>query len=234
MTIERLGRERPFAAEEFELIQLFAAQASIALQNAEAHRAVTVRAQTDGLTGLSNHATFQEELARATARGDRFSLLMLDLDDFKSYNDSHGHQAGDEFLRRTAEAINAACRESDRVFRYGGDEFTILLPGTDTRGALAVANKVRAAVRRNDAPRAGEPRQAITCSVGLATFPDDGPEAAAVLFAADRACYLSKRSGRDLVSTAAEGARLAASFLPSAPTPVDTPSLGLSGLPAKG
>ncbi len=84
LTVERLGAEHRLDDEEFELVQLFAAQASIALQNAELHRAVEVRAQTDGLTGLLNHGTFQEAARSApSARGDRFSLLMLDLDDFR-------------------------------------------------------------------------------------------------------------------------------------------------------
>ena len=100
LTLERLGLEQRFSEEEFELVQLFAAQVSIALQNAEVHRAVEIRAQTDDLTGLLNHGTFQDWLARDALAGEPFSLIMLDLDDFKGVNDGLGHQAGDRLLAR--------------------------------------------------------------------------------------------------------------------------------------
>ncbi|HXR27227.1 MAG TPA: sensor domain-containing diguanylate cyclase, partial [Candidatus Baltobacteraceae bacterium] len=223
VTLERSSGQEPFSQEEFELVQLFAAQASVALQNAQAHHAVAVLAQTDGLTNLSNHATFHARLGVAVERGERFSVLMIDLDEFKAYNDSYGHQAGDQMLRRIADALQAACRDTDAVFRYGGDEFTILLPGADQAGALAVAEKVRAAVTGAGRQR-GPDALLLTCSIGVASFPDDATDAPSLLFAADRAAYLSKRTGRDLVSTAAQGAELAASFMPTPPTPVDEPS----------
>lgn len=224
LTLERLGQGRSFTGEEFELVQLFAAQASIAMQNAEAYHHVEIRARTDGLTGLSNHTTFREALARAVTRGDPFSLLMLDLDDFKSYNDTFGHPAGDELLRGLAAVLRGSIREADSVFRYGGDEFALLLPGTETSGALRVADKVRRAVR---AVRAGEGPQAsrrITCSIGLATFPRDGASADELLLAADRAAYASKRGGRDRISTADDARSLPDRFMPGLPTPVDEPA----------
>jgi len=227
LTMERLGQQRPFTQEDLDLGALLAAQTSVALQNAQAHQAVALQAQTDGLTGLNNHTTFYAQLGRAVERTERFGLLMIDLDEFKAYNDSYGHQAGDEMLRRIAGALRAACRDTDAVFRYGGDEFTILLPGADLGGALAVAEKVRAAVRA-----AGEQGDSdglrLSCSIGVATYPDDATDAPRLLFAADRAAYLSKRTGRDLVSTAAQGAEHAASFMPSAPTPVDEPTAPLA------
>ncbi len=229
VTLERSRRESPFSQEEFELVQLFAAQASVALQNAQAHHAMAVQAQTDGLTNLSNHTTFHAQLGVAVERGERFSVLMIDLDEFKAYNDSYGHQAGDQMLRRIAGALQAACRETDAVFRYGGDEFTILLPGTDQGGALAVAEKVRAAVTGAGSHR-GPDALLLTCSIGVASYPDDALDAPSLLFAADRAAYLSKRTGRDLVSTAAQGAELAASFMPTPPTPVDEPSMAQSAI----
>ena len=214
LTIERLGTGNTFSYDEFELVQLFAAQVSIALQNAEVFQAVQVRARTDGLTGLLNHSTFEEWLARTVREGNKFSLIMLDLDDFRDVNNSLGHQAGDDLLRRIASGlVRAGGRESDLVFRYGGDEFTFLLPHTDGNGALQVAERARQAVHATWRP--------MSASIGVATFPVDGATPAEVLLAADRACYVAKRGGRDRIATAAEGLALAAEFSLQEPTPVD-------------
>lgn len=214
LTMERLGVRNTFTAEEFDLVQLFAAQVSIALQNAEVYRAIELQAQTDGLTGLLNHTTFEDHLARAVREADPFGLIMLDLDDFRAVNNTMGHQAGDEHLRRIAEALTKSGRDTDLVFRYGGDEFAFLLPGADAEGARRVAERACAAVRGLGGP--------VTASVGVATFPLDGATAEEVLLAADRACFVAKRDGRDRIATAAEGLALAAEFRPQAPTPVDS------------
>jgi diguanylate cyclase (GGDEF)-like protein/excisionase family DNA binding protein len=213
LTIERLGTGNTFSYDEFELVQLFAAQVSIALQNAEVFQAVQVRARTDGLTGLLNHSTFEEWLARVVREGNKFSLIMLDLDDFRDVNNSLGHQAGDDLLRRISSGLVRAGRDSDLVFRYGGDEFAFLLPHTDGDGAHQVAERALQAVRSTWRP--------MSASVGVATFPVDGSTPAEVLLAADRACYVAKRGGRDRIATAAEGLALAAEFSLQEPTPVD-------------
>jgi diguanylate cyclase (GGDEF)-like protein len=213
LTIERLGTGNTFSYDEFELVQLFAAQVSIALQNAEVFQAVQVRARTDGLTGLLNHSTFEEWLARAVREGNKFSLIMLDLDDFRDVNNSLGHQAGDDLLRRIASGLVRAGRDSDLVFRYGGDEFAFLLPHTDGQGAQQVAERALQAVRTTWRP--------MSASIGVATFPVDGATPEQVLLAADRACFVAKRAGRDRIATAAEGLALAAEFSLQEPTPVD-------------
>jgi diguanylate cyclase (GGDEF)-like protein/excisionase family DNA binding protein len=213
LTIERLGTGNTFSYDEFELVQLFAAQVSIAIQNAEVFQAVEVRARTDGLTGLLNHATFEEWLARAVREGSKFSLIMLDLDDFRDVNNSLGHQAGDDLLRKIASGLVRAGRDSDLVFRYGGDEFAFLLPHTDGDGAYQVADRARQAVRTTWRP--------MSASIGVATFPVDGSTPEEVLLAADRACFVAKRGGRDRIATAAEGLALAAEFSLQEPTPVD-------------
>jgi diguanylate cyclase (GGDEF)-like protein len=224
LTLERLGTTAAFTTEEFELVQLFAAQASIAMQNAELHADVVVQAQTDGLTGLLNHATFTADLERAVQAGERFGLIMLDLDDFKGFNDTLGHPTGDLLLQGIARALTSAGRESDQAYRYGGDEFALILPGTDAAGARAVADRVRRAVHEEGGLRGGGNALAVTCSTGVAAFPGDGEDAAAILTAADRACFLAKRSGRDRVATALEAAEAGADLVPSGPTPIDMPS----------
>ncbi|HKZ91895.1 MAG TPA: diguanylate cyclase [Candidatus Limnocylindrales bacterium] len=220
--LKRLGRAARFEPREFDLVRLFAAHASIALQNALTHRAVEIRAQMDALTGLRNHGTFREELQTAVLGGQRFALLMLDLDDFKSYNDRHGHEAGNVLLKSIAEAIRRACRESDRVYRYGGDEFTLVLPRTGVADAVDVAERIRAAIR--GLRGSGRRRAGMRCSVGVAAFPADASDRVNLLLAADRALYAAKRAGRDRICTAADGLALAAEFVPPS-TPVDEPVL---------
>jgi diguanylate cyclase (GGDEF)-like protein len=221
LTVERLGTEDRFDEDDFDLVQLFAAQVSIALQNAEAHRAVEIRAETDALTGLLHKGTFAQCLARAVTDGGRFGLLMLDLDTFKTVNDMAGHQAGDEILRAVATTLRSVSREGDRVFRYGGDEFAVLLPNSDTPGAIAAAARIRAGLHRIPVPARIRTRWRVAASIGIATYPADGTRADEILLAADRACFVAKREGRDRIATAAEGLALAAEFTLTSPTPVD-------------
>ncbi len=223
LTLERLGEGRVFSDDEFELVQLFGAQASIALQNAEVHLAVQRHAQTDVLTGLLNHGTFGQQLDALIDAAEPFSLVMLDLDRFKPVNDGMGHQAGDLLLRQVAEAIVAASRESDRVFRYGGDEFAVLLPRTDADHVGPIAERVRAAVKgvvgagTNWRGRA----RSLEASAGTASYPQDGERAEEVLLAADRALFVAKRSGGAHVASAAEGLALVGEFTLQTPTPID-------------
>jgi diguanylate cyclase (GGDEF)-like protein/excisionase family DNA binding protein len=220
LTLERLGPQARFEDWEFELVNLFSGHVSIALANAVTHQAVEHRAMTDALTGLKNQGTFADHLGRAAARGAPFSLLIVDLDDFKSFNDRDGHEAGNRLLQTIARAVEAAGRESDEVYRYGGDELALILPGADVTGGLEVARRVGAAVAATSPGR-------VTCSIGVATFPEDGADREAILLAADRACYVAKRTGRARVVTAAEAAALPGSVPIPPPTPVDD----LEGLP---
>jgi diguanylate cyclase (GGDEF)-like protein/PAS domain S-box-containing protein len=197
LNIGRMGREEShFDENEFELTKLFAGQASIALQNAEIHRAVEVRAELDALTGLRNHGAFQRELGEAIAGDDGagLTLLMMDLDSFKAFNDSHGHPAGDGLLRTIASAIGEVLRDGDRAYRYGGDEFAVVLPGLGRVAAEAVAERIRSAVALAAAAEVGEAGPIVTISVGIAAFPADGRSKDGLVKAADVALYLAKPS----------------------------------------
>jgi len=224
--LERLGSDPrdTFDDDAFELVKLFAAHASIALQNAEVYQAIEIRARTDGLTGLMNHVTFKESLAQSVKRGERFSLIMIDLDGFKRVNDAHLHQGGDRALLAIARGLQRAGREADQVFRYGGDEFALILPSTDVEGARAVARKVARAIRRAALSAAGEDAHplSVTASIGVATFPEDGDSRESILLAADRACFVAKRGGGNRLATAAEGRAKAGTVRLTVPTPVDT------------
>ena len=226
LTIERLGVGNTFSFDEFELVQLFAAQVSIALQNAEVFQAVEVRARTDGLTGLLNHATFEEWLERIVRDGAPFSLIMLDLDDFREVNNGRGHQAGDELLRSIATAL-VRCRPRHR-------------PGLPLRRRrVRVPAPAYRRGRRTRWPPSGPARRCgstdpdVSASVGVATFPQTASTPTEILLAADRACFVAKRDGRDRVATAAEGLALAAEFSLQAPTPVDSTTLDEADRPRR-
>ena len=196
------GPEAHFTEHEFELGKLFAGQASIALQNAEAHVTVSTRADLDALTGLRNHGTFQRDLANMIDVGQPFSLLMMDLDSFKSFNDTYGHPAGDTLLQTVATAIVSAIRQNDQAYRYGGDEFALLLFGASRSHAEDVAGRVRSAVSgavRNSA--AGGLGVHVSASVGAAHWPADGRDHGALVEAADAALYRAKRQRNEAART---------------------------------
>ncbi len=165
------------------------------MQNAEAHGEVRVRAEQDALTGLRNHGSFQRELGQAVERSAPFAVLMLDLDDFKSFNDALGHPAGDALLVDIARSMAAATRDGDRLYRYGGDEFATILPGADRVIAHQVADRIRRSVRASaeaSAALEGDSRPMVTVSAGVACFPDDGRTKDELVAVADRALYQIK------------------------------------------
>ncbi len=190
MNIGRMGEaEAHFSQNEFELTKLFSAQASIALRNAETHGEVKSQAERDALTGLRNHGSFQNELGAALEgpNSGPLALLMMDLDRFKAFNDTNGHPAGDVLLADIADALANAVRGEDRVYRYGGDEFAVVLRDAGRLAAEEVAERMRRAV---DAVPSPGPR--VTISIGIACYPEDGPSKDAIVEAADREMYLAK------------------------------------------
>jgi diguanylate cyclase (GGDEF)-like protein len=206
LNIGRMGEEEAaFNRNEYELTKLFAGQASIAMQNAEAHGEVRVRAEQDALTGLRNHGSFQRELGEAVDAGLPFAVLMLDLDDFKAFNDALGHPAGDALLTDIARSMTSATREGDRLYRYGGDEFAAILPGADRVVAHEVAERIRGVVRSSAEATAGlspASRPLVTVSVGVACFPDDGRTKDELVAVADRALYQVKPTDHRRADTA--------------------------------
>jgi diguanylate cyclase (GGDEF)-like protein len=158
-------------------------------------------ATTDGLTGLKNHRHFRTALevgiSFALRQGLPLSLIMLDVDNFKGYNDSHGHPAGDEVLRALARLLREGVREHDIVARYGGEEFVILLPATDTVASRMIGARIHAAIASADWPL-----RAITASLGVATTGPGVATSTLLVDLADRALYESKARGRDTVTHA--------------------------------
>lgn len=176
---------------------------------AEANARLGQLAVTDGLTGLYNHRHFHErlslELERSQRSGRPVSLLMIDVDHFKAYNDTYGHPAGDEILRQLSQVLSSERRANDVVARYGGEEFAVILVDASKFTAAKIAEKLREDVFAHEFPR--RPRQDVrdnregrlTISAGVATFPDDALDPEALVAAADTALYAAKRSGRNRI-----------------------------------
>jgi diguanylate cyclase (GGDEF)-like protein len=197
-------RPRSYEPEELRFLTTFAGTVSIAVDNARLYGEQTRLAITDGLTGLANHKYFHEALAaevnRARRYGHPISLVLVDIDHFKSYNDTWGHQAGDALLRSLAAIFKAAARENDLVARYGGEEFAFILPQTDKRQATALAKRLCRTVERRACD--GEevlPGGRLTISLGVAAYPEDVLHATELVGLADQALYRAKHLGRNQV-----------------------------------
>jgi len=195
--VERSGR--PQTSQHSRDLAAMLQSAAIRYSRAE------VEAITDGLTGLYNHRylheRLEEELERTQRQGSTLSLLFCDCDHFKLYNDSYGHKAGDAALARIARVIEASGRRVDLAARYGGEEFVLVLVETDATGALAAAERIRAAVEA-DGISAREP---LTLSIGVATCPGDAASRDELLDKADWAMYAAKRAGRNRILAFSDG-----------------------------
>jgi diguanylate cyclase (GGDEF)-like protein len=192
---ERFDEEQRTTAESL------ASHAAIALENVRLHRLVERQALVDVLTGVANRRACEEalsaEIARAGRLGTPLALVLADLDDFKAVNDLHGHGAGDRLLRTFADVLKETIRGSDVAGRWGGEEFVLLLPGTDGEGATQLADRIRLKLADRTASGAGTPRR-VTCSFGVAEY-EPGTDADDLFSAADRALYRAKREGKDRV-----------------------------------
>ncbi|MBI5197872.1 MAG: diguanylate cyclase [Nitrospirae bacterium] len=156
---------------------------------------------TDGLTGLHNHREFQKRLDEEISRSRRYqrtaSLIMMDLDHFKRFNDTYGHPAGDAVLRTVGTAILQTIRTSDFAARYGGEEMAVILPETEAVEAKILAERIREKVRRLPIPIPGNDSAFITMSIGIATFPEDAGDVERLIETADQALYFAKERGRN-------------------------------------
>lgn len=182
------------------MLEQFAVHAALELRNLWLLAEVRRLATTDALTGLANRRVMQDaldrEVARAQRNGTALSVVMLDIDHFKAINDGHGHQTGDVVLQLAGRAVAAGLRASDLAARYGGEEFCLVLPDCDADEALAIAERVRAAVASCGSP------MPVTMSGGVATLSAAEASSTGLLHAADAALYESKRNGRNRTTVA--------------------------------
>jgi two-component system, cell cycle response regulator len=199
--------EKRFGKDVREMLAVIANQVAISLENGFLYRKMETMATTDGLTGLTNHRTFQQRFAdmleRAARHNHRVALLLCDVDHFKKVNDTYGHPIGDEVLRRVARVLQEVPRKIDIPARYGGEEFAVLLDNVDVAQAKQVAERIRIEISKVVVDSEKGPLS-VTESIGVAAFPDDGRDRAALIERADLALYHAKHTGRNRVVTWAE------------------------------
>jgi len=188
---------RAISAEEVDVARLFAQRAASLLHHARLYARISEEAQTDVLTGLPNRRALDLRLQEETLRLPRplFGLLMIDLDGFKGINDSFGHAIGDSVLQQVAEIFRGAIRVSDTVFRFGGDEFSVILPGVDLTQAAYVAQKLGSALSATGLHLPNETQRYLTACIGVAACPQNGYTPKELMKIADERMYRAKRKG---------------------------------------
>jgi diguanylate cyclase (GGDEF)-like protein len=182
---------------------MLGANAAIAIRNAQLLAEVEHLARTDSLTGLLNRRAFEDKLVYEIARAQRYnyalSLLMIDIDDFKQYNDKFGHSVGDEHLKVVSDLIVKCVRLPDMVARIGGEEFTVILPHTSKKGGINLAERIRESVAHEFR---GQFYPGSTVSIGVATYPEDAASIKGLYIAADNAMFDAKGRGKNKVRSA--------------------------------
>lgn len=192
-----------YAPEDVKLLTILANQAAIVLENQKLYQKLEKEAITDGLTAVYNYryliSSLETEIKRARRFNQVFCYVMLDVDNLKQYNDRLGHLSGSQALKDIATIIRTECREIDLVSKYGGDEFAVVLPQTMLSGAILVARRIIETIASHAFD--GRTSGLITCSAGIACFPQDGMTGRELIASADKALYQAKRSGKNRLLT---------------------------------
>jgi diguanylate cyclase (GGDEF)-like protein len=189
-----------FDGDALRMLEVIAMQAAQAVLRAQLYEQMEKMATTDGLTGLLNHRTFQARFDEALASARRYrrkaSLLITDIDHFKTVNDTYGHPTGDQVLKGVAKILREKARDTDLVARYGGEEFAIVMPETDTQGAYVIAERIREAVGAEIFQTEQGPLK-VTMSLGISTYPESTEDRQTLFDLADQCLYFAKRNGRN-------------------------------------
>jgi diguanylate cyclase (GGDEF)-like protein len=205
------GLKDYWTPERVSLLEGYLSGAATALSNLRLLQTMKQQANVDELTGIYNRRFLEDYarklLAMASRKNTSVSLIMMDLDHFKSFNDLHGHEVGDRILRHFAKTMSLTMRETNLAARFGGEEFVVLLPDTNAKACLLVAERIRRAVERMIVPSGTDkPLPKITVSLGIAVYPEHGRSLEELLSASDKALYESKRLGRNRATLYAEQA----------------------------
>ena len=192
----------PITKDDLRMLTMLANQAGLAIENSQLYEKTVDRAHSDYLTNLWNHGYFQlllqTELEKTKATQSTLSLITMDIDDFKIYNDTLGHQAGDKILRDLAQLLRNQSRKIDLVCRYGGEEFTIILPQTDKKEAFMIAERIRMDIQRYSfLDKEVFPNKMLTVSLGISTYPEDGLLPAELIASSDNSLYQAKNKGKN-------------------------------------
>lgn len=195
---------KPITKDDIRILSMFANQAGLAIENSQLYEQTLIKSHTDALTGLWNHGYFQyrlqEEINSAKETKQSLSIIMADLDNFKIYNDTLGHQDGDKILKEVAKVLSVSARKQDSLYRYGGEEFAILLLHTTKTEAYIIAERIRQAIEKyHFINEEIFPHKNLTLSLGIATFPDDASTKDELLEHADKALYEAKRQGKNRI-----------------------------------
>jgi diguanylate cyclase (GGDEF)-like protein len=201
LAVYRARNAESFTPEQVRLVTFLGAWLTLALENLRLAESVEHLAVTDDLTQVYNYrflkSALKREIKRAGRFGQQLSIVMMDVDNLKGYNDRNGHMRGSLLLREIAGLFAQQVRSWDLVAKYGGDEFTLILPQTGLEGAIVVAERMRAAVEAHTFPLAAT--GSITISLGVAVFPEDATDGMGLIHASDVALYQAKRNGRNRV-----------------------------------
>ncbi len=198
VVVDNYITKKPLSEEDVKIFNMFMEQARGAIENSQSFESTLLKSHTDSLTSLWNHGYFQykldEEISKAKSSRRPLAIMMIDVDDFKKFNDTHGHTQGDETLKQISRILAQNCRKIDVLCRYGGEEFSLILPDSSRRDALLLGERIRKSIAQETISGNN-----FTVSIGIAAFSADTSDKTTLIKQADTALYAAKRQGKNRV-----------------------------------